>query len=70
VGWAHWLKQAKTTLISGMGGGSLCVERIGQPRFYTGFSRSASSSVLAKVLWRVLCKMAPDQNLVLKKQAQ
>jgi hypothetical protein len=33
-----------------MGGGSLWVERIGQSRFYTGFSRSASSSVLAKVL--------------------
>src|SRR5688572_11163240 len=50
VGWAHWLKQAKTTIISGMGGGSWWAERIGSSRFYTGFSRSASSPVLAKVL--------------------
>jgi len=33
-----------------MGGGSWCGERIGQSRSYTGFSRSASSPVLAKVL--------------------
>jgi hypothetical protein len=25
VGSTHWLKQAKTIIISGMGGGSLCV---------------------------------------------
>jgi len=50
VGGRHWLKQAKTTIISGMGGGSLGVERIGQSRFYTGFSHSASSPALAKVL--------------------
>src|SRR5687768_5136772 len=50
VGGTHWLKQAKTTIISGMGGGSWWAERIGSSRFYTGFSRSASSPVLAKVL--------------------
>src|SRR5687768_3291925 len=54
VGGTHWLKQAKTTIRSGMGGGSWCVERIGQSRFYTGFSRSASSPVLAKVLLDML----------------
>src|SRR5687767_5145091 len=50
VGGTHWLKQAKTTIMSCMGGGSWWAERIGSSRFYTGFSRSASSPVLAKVL--------------------
>ena len=48
VGGTHWLKQAQTTLIAAMGGGSWWVERMGPSRFYTGFSRSASSPVLAK----------------------
>jgi hypothetical protein len=53
------------TIISGMGGGSLGVERIGSSRFYTGFNRSASSPVLAKVLviYRdILSDWWPDQQ--------
>src|SRR5712691_10079000 len=62
VGSRHWLKQAKTVIISGMGGGSSCRVGLGNPystrccrsphlHFYTVLSHPISSPFLAKVLW-------------------
>src|SRR6266487_6100252 len=61
VGSRHWLKQAKTVIISGMGGGSSCKVGLGNPystrccrsthlHFYTVLSHPISSPFLAKVL--------------------
>src|SRR2546425_3787454 len=61
VGSRHWLKQAKTVIISGMGGGSSCRVGLGNPystrccrstplHFYTVLSHPISSPFLAKVL--------------------
>src|SRR5206468_7261165 len=56
----HWLKQAKSTIISGMGGCSLCRVGLGNPystrystalfHLHTVLSRPVSSPFLAKVL--------------------
>src|SRR5438128_752817 len=58
----HWLKQAKSTIISGMGGCSLCRVGLGNPystrystalfHLHTVLSRPVSSPFLAKVLYR------------------
>src|SRR5882724_10954444 len=61
VGSRHWLKQAKTVIISGMGGGSSCRVGLGNSystrccrsahlHFYTVLSHPISSPFLAKVL--------------------
>src|SRR2546428_3810510 len=61
VGLRHWLKQAKTVIISGMGGGSSCRVGLGNPystrccrstplHFYMVLSHPISSPFLAKVL--------------------
>jgi len=70
VGSRHWLKHAKRTIISGMGGCSLCRVGLGNPystrgstalpHFYTGLNRPASSPSLAKVL-----SIATVRNVVL-----
>src|SRR5713101_9521923 len=64
VGARHWLKQAKTVIISGMGGGSSCKVGLGNPystrccrsthlHFYTVLSHPISSPFLAKVLLQI-----------------
>src|ERR1700704_2522467 len=81
VGLRHWLKHAKTVIISGMGGGSSCRVGLGNPystrccrstplHFYTVLSHPISSPFLAKVLLLHIRRIKPLGEPVVHRRQQ